>query len=89
MIGRRALNIALYTLIQLIAAWGIYTAGFEGYRLFMGQVRRNISFGLQLHHSTIVLLVVATLNAACCVACSCRQRALLAPLGCMVTWTLF
>jgi len=89
MISRRVLGVALYTLIQLIAAWGLYTTGFEAYRLFIGQVRRDISFGLQLHHSTFVLLFLVAMNAVCLVVCSSRRRALFATLGCMVAWTLF
>lgn len=89
MVGRRILRMALHTLLQLIAAWGLYTAGFEGYRLFIGQVRRDISFGLQLHHSAFVLLFLATINATCLVVCSSRRRALLALLGCMVAWAVF
>ncbi|MCC6076827.1 hypothetical protein ACFPTX_03915 [Pseudomonas sp. GCM10022188] len=88
MFGRRVLSVIQTTLIQLIAAWGLYTAGFEGYRLFIGPVRRDISFGLQLHHGMSVLLFLATMNAICRVICSGR-RARLASAGCMVAWTLF
>lgn len=89
MLGRRALDLVLCVLIQLIAAWGLYTAGFEGYRLFIGQVRRDISFGLQFHHSTTVLLILTTMNATCRVVCTSRRRAWLVSVGCMGAWALF
>lgn len=63
MMIKRLAAITLLAVLQPVLALALYNSAFGAYRQIAGSIRRDISYGLQLHHSFYVFAMLALANA--------------------------
>lgn len=74
---------------QMLLALLLYRSAFEAYRQMVGGIRRDISYGLQLHHSLYLFGALALFNAIWQTSCRSRRSGVIGACACMLLWTLF
>lgn len=83
---KRLAAIALLAILQPLLALALYQGAFEAYRQMVGSIRRDISYGLQLHHSFYVFATLALANAIWLISC---RSGLIGCCVCLALWTLY
>lgn len=86
---RPLLAVLGHMLLQLSLALAIYQSGYAGYHWLAGTIRRDISFGLQLHFSLYLFSALALINAICLVGFGWRRAGLISLSVCLGLWALF
>lgn len=87
--SKRLAAIALLAVLQPLLALALYQGAFEAYWQMVGGVRRDISYGLQLHHSLYVFGALALANAIWLMSCRSRRSGLIGCCICLALWTLY
>lgn len=87
--SKRLAAIALLAVLQPLLALALYQGAFEAYRQMVGGIRRDISYGLQLHHSLYVFGALALANAIWLISCRSRRSGLIGCCICLALWTLY
>lgn len=72
-----------------IVGVGDLSIGYAGYHWLAGTIRRDISFGLQLHFSLYLFSALALINAICLVGFGWRRAGLISLGVCLGLWALF
>ncbi|MGP0170633.1 hypothetical protein ACSVIJ_02005 [Pseudomonas sp. NCHU5208] len=86
---KRLATIALLAVLQPLLALVLYQGAFEAYRQMVGSIRRDLNYGLQLHHSLYVFGALALANAIWLMSCRSRRSGLIGSCICLALWTLY
>lgn len=89
MMIKRLAAITLLAVLQPLLAMALYNSALGAYRQMAGSIRRDISYGLQLHHSFSVFAILAVANAIWLISCRSRRSGLIGCCICLALWTLY
>lgn len=89
MMIKRLAAITSLAVLQPVMALVLYNSAFGAYRQMAGSIRRDISYGLQLHHSLYVFAILALANAIWLISCRSRRSGLIGCCICLALWALY